>query len=165
MSTDYRTYVGPYARCAVARVPVTRLQITCPNTVCKNHGEGLRTPFCDLCGTRVESLPQTGSAQAVDRWDVREEINEALAGAGGDAYWRWSESNGIHLWMPNLKMPGRRPHLEDRTDFALFEITEGQIATEILQFQITFEDALTVLRERYGADAVTLHWGIIQDYL
>lgn len=165
MSADYGTYVGPYARCAVARVPVTRLQIACPNKECPNHTKGLRVPFCELCGSKVASLPHVELDFTVDQWDVQEDIHEALAQPGGDGYMRWSEANAAHLWKPNKQMPGRDPHLESREAFALFEIAAPQIAAEIAQFQVTFEDALTELRARYGADAVTLHWGVIQDYL
>lgn len=83
MSYTYDTYVGPYARCAVERVPVTRLQITCPSEGCKNHGTGMRKPFCELCGAKVASLPHTELDFAIDHWDVSEEIDEALCGPGG----------------------------------------------------------------------------------
>jgi hypothetical protein len=162
MSTTYSTYVGPYARCAVERVPVTRMQITCPTEGCKNHGEGMRRPFCDLCGAKVASLPYIEMDFAIDHWDVSEEIDEALCNPGGDEYHRWTEANAAHLWIPNRSMPGRDPRLEEREAFALFEIEEKQLAAEILQFQVTFEDALAQVRERYGN--LTLHWGIIQDY-
>jgi hypothetical protein len=164
MSFTYDTYVGAYARCAVERVPVTRLQITCPTDGCENHGKGMRQSFCQLCGAKVASLPHVELDFAIDQWQVREDIDEVLVQPGGDEYVRWSEANAAHLWMPNQSMPGRDPHLDSREPFMLQEITAKQVETEILQFQITFEDVLTELRARYGADAVTLHWGIIQDY-
>lgn len=164
MSFTYDTYVGPYVRCVAAREPVTRLMITCPTEGCKNHGSHMRQPFCQLCGAKAASLPHVEMDFTVDQWSVQEDIDEALSHPGGDEYVRWSEANSAHLWMPNKQMPGRDPRLESREDFALFEITSKQVETEITQFQITFEDALTELRARYGAPCVTLHWGIIQDY-
>lgn len=162
MSITYSTYVGPYARCAVEKEPKTVLQITCPNTACANHGKDMRQPFCGLCAAKVASLPHIELDFAIDHWDVSEEIGEALCGPHGDEYHRWSERESAHLWLPNKTMPGRDPHLEEREDFALFEIGEKQPAAEILQFQITFESELKTLRERYGN--LSLHWGIIQDY-
>lgn len=163
MSISYRTYVGPYARCAVERVEKTVMQITCPNVECANHGESMRQPYCDRCGTRVSSLPHTELTDAVDDYDVSEAIDEALCTPSGGGYATWVEQHGAHLWLPNRRMPGRDPSLEEREAFALFEIGEKQRDAEILQFQITFEDALRELRTRYGN--LTLHWGIIQDYL
>lgn len=162
MSFTYDTYVGPYARCAVEREPVTKLQITCPTEGCKNHGQDMRKPFCDLCGAKAASLPHVELDFVINQWDVSEEIGEALCAPGGDEYMRWSEANAAHLWMPNRHMPGRDPHLEERDPFSLAEITPKMVEGEILQFQITFEDALRDLRARYGA--MSLHWGVIQHY-
>lgn len=162
MSYTYDTYVGPYARCAIEREPVTRLQITCPTEGCTNHGEGMRKPFCELCGAAGARLPYTALAFVIDQWDVSEEIEGALCNPGGDEYVRWAEANATHIWMPNLQMPGRDPRLESREPFSLAEITAKQVDEEILQFQVTFEDSLAFLKERYGN--LTMRWGIIQDY-
>ena len=162
MSIDYSTYVGPYVRCAVERVPVTRMQITCPTKTCDNHGKSMRQPFCSLCGVKVASLPHTEEDFAIDHWDISEEINEALHTPSGDEYYRWSIANATHLWLPNLPMPGRSPYLDSRADFALFDIAESQRNAEILQFQITFGDAIAHLKKRYGA--ISFHWGVVQYY-
>lgn len=163
MSIDYSTYVGPYVRCAVERVPVKNLKIACLNVACKNHERYHNGhTFCPVCGSKIGTVEHTEIEDAIDQWDVREEIDEALCNPGGDEYLRWIEANSAHLWMPNQAMPGRDPRLESREPFSLAEITAKQLDTEITQFQITFEDALRELKERYGN--LTLHWGVIQDY-
>lgn len=165
MGIDYGIYAGPYVRCAVRLEPVTKLHISCPNVECKNHGDALRTPFCNLCGSKVATLKHIEMAEAVDTWDVSEAINERLATAHGDAYHgRWSQENHAHLWMPNKPLELVAGHLDAREAFALFTIEPRTIELELARFQGAFQDDLDYLRTVYGVDAVTLHWGIIQDY-
>lgn len=165
MSIDYGIYAGPYARCKVSLVEVTKLQISCPNAQCKNHARGLRTMYCDLCGSKVASVPHKEMDEAVDHWDVSEAINERLATAHGDQYHgRWLQENRTHLWMPNNPLELEAGHLNAREAFALFTIEPQTIADEMARFQSAFQDDLDYLRTVYGADAVTIHWGIIQDY-
>src|SRR6266581_1239600 len=133
MSFTYDTYVGPYARCAVARAPITKLRIACLNETCKNHERDMRVKFCELCGSQTGTVSHAEMRDAVDQWEVQEEIDEALCSPGGDGYMNWTRANGAHLWKPNQHMPGRDPHLESREDFALFEITSQQIDAERIQ--------------------------------
>lgn len=165
MSFNYRTYVGPYVRCAVGQVPATQLQITCLNSSCENHGKGQRTPFCSLCGGKVGTLPHTVLEDAVDDGALQEEIDEQLVTASGDDYWRWSQVQHAHIWLPNIGTDGRDYHLEERDPWMLAEITSAQVDQEMIAFQVQFDAGLAALRDAYGHDAVALHWGILQDYL
>jgi len=164
MSIDYGIYVGPYVRCKVDQAPVTRLQITCPNDACKNHKQPMRKPFCDLCGSKVATVPLTVMEDRIDTWDVREAIDERLCTASGDTYGRWSEENRTHLWKPNKQLGMVAGHLESREAFALFTIEPSVIGVEIARFQGAFSDDIEYLQTVYGADAVSIEWGIIQDY-
>lgn len=163
MSIDYSTYVGPYARCAAAQEPKTQLRIACLNPQCASHAQGQRTKFCSLCGSPVGTVPHTVLDDAVSEWDVRESIDERLCTPGGDAYYEWKRTEHAHLWKPNIGKIGRR--LDGREAFNLDEIATEQPAREIAQFQEFFAADLETLRAAYGAGAVTLHWGVIQDYL
>jgi hypothetical protein len=164
MSIDYGIYVGPYARCIVRRVEAQRLHLTCPNAGCSKYGSTLRTEFCDRCGARTESLPEFYTADAVDAWDVRERIDDRLRTPGGDGYMAWSREQGAHLWTPNIGMPGRDMHLDSRVDFALIDITPEQARDELTRFAAFFASELALFRELYGPNAVSGHWGIIQEY-
>lgn len=164
MSIDYRTYVGPYVRCAVGTKEIQALRIACPNAECPNHTREMRTPYCDRCGARVGSVEHTVTVDAVDVWDMREALNDTLATPSGDAYMRWAEANHAHLWISNVAVPMRDPHLESRVDFALFEITSTRVVAELDTFRRQFQNEILQLIAAYGGDAVTLHWGIVQDY-
>jgi len=164
MSISYGIYVGPYARCAVGTKEAQRLHITCPNAGCANHGKDVRSEFCGRCGARVESLPQAYTDDMVDQWDIRERIDDRLRSPGGDGYMRWVDEHRAHLWIPNVGMPGRDMHLEAHEDFALYDFTPGLVQVETAQFGIFFGPELAILHGAYGASAVSLHWGVIQDY-
>ena len=55
-------------------------------------------------------------------------------------------------------------HLEARADFEIQTITPALADAERVQFEVFSGPDLAVLREAYGAAAVTVHWGVIQDY-
>lgn len=160
MSTEYRTYVGPYLRCAVAQKEVTQLRISCITPECANYGRELRTPFCDRCGKRVGSLPRVTVQDAVDHWDVSEAIDESLSIASGDGYMTWSNVQHVHVWLPNQHEIGR--YLETRTDWYLEDLDPITISQEQVAFQSYFDTEITYLRTLYTS--VDLHWGILQDY-
>lgn len=164
MSINYQTYVGPYVRCVVGTKEAQRLHVTCPNAGCVNYGTDVRTPFCDRCGAKIASLPETYIDDAVDQGDLRDAIGERLINPSGDGYYFWRQVQHIHLWVPNISMPGRDPRLEEREDFALVEITPALIEEERAQFEAFFAAELAAFRKAYGEAAVTIHWGVIQDY-
>lgn len=164
MSFNYRTYVGPYVRCAVEQVPATQLQTTCLNSSCANHGKGQRTPFCSLCGGKVGTVPHTVLKDAVDDGAIQEQIDEHLVTASGDDYWRWTQAEHAHIWLSNVGTNGRDYHLEERDPWMLAEITSAQIDQEMVAFLLQFQDEINALQNAYGSDAVKMHWGIIQDY-
>lgn len=163
MSFGYNTYVGPYVRCAVEMVDVTETRKTCSNLACSTFGHYDDNAFCSECGAPVRELPFSKRDHAVDSWDVSEAINERLTTAHGDAYERWSIDNSAHLWKPNTGGIGR--HLDSRADFYLAEITPAELMREVARFTEHFSTDLDTLRQHYGAAAVSIHWGVIQDYL
>lgn len=163
MSFSYQTYVGPYVRCAVgAQTKVVSVR-ACLNDTCENHAKryDMSGAFCVLCGSAIGDVPHTEIADAVDHWEVSESINERLCTAGGDAYQTWTEAERAHIWKPNVGDVGR--HLDDREDWRLEEIGAGQIGEELAAFEAFFAPELDYMRPLYLS--VTLHWGIIQDYL
>lgn len=165
MSTTYRTYIGPYVRCAVGTVEITRQRRACTNVACPNHTqERIKDAFCSLCGSSIGDVSYTEIEDTINDWDIIEEIGEELTPAFGDAYQEWVGEHHAHIWVANVATPGRDYHLDERVDFALVEIMPDMIREEMAQFEAQFAPALAVFRSRYGAGAVTLCWGIVQDY-
>lgn len=165
MSIDYRIYVGPYVRCTVDPVPVTKLRVSCNTPGCKNNGKPMREPYCALCGKHVATQSYVELGQAIDEWDISEAINETLHSAHGDEYARWSVEHNAHLWMPNRPIDLAAGHLETPTDFALMNIGTNTVADEIMRFANTFPGEIAYLQEQYGMANVQILWGVIQDYL
>lgn len=165
MGMSHSVYIGPYVRCVVERTTETTWKATCPNGACPNNGreahEGER--YCVMCGTAISQVAEVETVDAVDRWDVSEAISERLRVPGGDGYWRWSQKESVHLWLPNVGWGGRDGYL-DMDDFQVFTPTADTPADEMRQFVFFFAPELGVLRERYGNSAVTMAWGVVQYY-
>lgn len=165
MGIDYGLYVGPYVECKVQKVAVTKRRRACVNPNCDNHKRSVHSSaFCHLCGSRIDLVEYTEMEHAVSQWDLQEQIMERLSSVSGDEYWRRSREDDVHLWKPNVDTGGREYHLEAQEDFALHEITPDLVRDEVARFEAQFAPELTVFRERYGAGAVRVAWGIIQDY-
>jgi hypothetical protein len=166
MSTSYRTYVGPYVRCAVGIVEVAVEKRGCTNAVCENHRRTLRVAdatYCHKCGAAIGPVLYAETRDAVRAWEVLEAIDERLTDGSGDAYLRWVEKERAHIWVANVSVPGRDYQL-DETDFALIEITPDQIRAELALFEHHFAGELITLSDLYGPGAISLHWGVVQDY-
>lgn len=164
MSISYQTYIGPYVRCAVGVEESVEQIRACTNPACPDHKHHVSSAFCHLCGSPVGDVPYRTVKDAVDDWAVREEISDRLATASGDGYSKWGRENHAHIWLPNVTVPWRDCHLEERADFVLVEILPGQREDELAQFRSWFANELKVLRQHYGATHVLIHWGIVQDY-
>lgn len=167
MSITYRTYVGPYVRCAVETVEVEKQRRACTNVECQNHKRDIWAPeasHCHLCGSPLGDVAYREREDAVREWDVIEAIQERLTPAFGDAYLNWSREHHAHIYVVNIPTTGRDYHLEECTDFALAEITPLQIIEELTLFEVHFAEDLLTLRKMYGMAAVSTHWGVLQDY-
>lgn len=168
MSTNYTVYIGPYVRCTVGRVDVQREIRSCVNAACTEHTRivwSTDVQFCLRCGTTIGTVTMTETADAVDDRMVNEMVHDALVTTCGPGYRDWTREHGAHVWMANVPRDGLRNFvLEDRADFDLIDLAPDPVQAEIDAFRAAFADELTTLRGFYGATAVTVQWGIIQDY-
>lgn len=162
MSFSYSTYVGPYAVCAVGRRTTTEAWRSCPNAGCPNYGTHMPPGFCPHCGAPVDDTAFPVVVDAVDDDEVRKYIDERLATPSGDAYHDWARENSAHLWLPNVGDIGR--HLDSREAFGLHRIQPADIHNETHAFEGYFAAELAHLRTAYGEAAVSVRWGVIQDY-
>ncbi len=165
MSISYHTYVGPYLHCRVAYIDTPAYQVGCPSAGCPRYARpSSGDRHCRHCGAAIERIPTTEQRAAVDAWALGNVIGETLTRAHGDAASDWSRLQGAHLWYANVATEGRDYHLETPEDLFVCEITAGQIREELTAFEWQFAREIALFREQYGADAVSLRWGIIQDY-
>lgn len=164
MSISYSTYVGPYVRCVAQLRETTEDRRSCPTPRCRNHGVYMPAGWCSACGSAIGVVQVPALVFTVDDDDLREQIDERLVTAHGDAYADWARTNSAHLWEPNVAWASLRdPHL-DRADFNLQDITADLVRAELAQFESFFAAELTLLRTAYGEAAVSVRWGVIQDY-
>lgn len=168
MSIDYHTYVGPYVRCRVAFVDTPSYQTGCPNQGCPRYARPSPTnggQFCSYCGTAIGQVAITEKKAAVDAWTLVDAIGHTLANASGGGAAEWERENGAHLWYTNAANDMERDyHLEEGIDFYTCEITPEQIREELAAFSQQFAEEIKLFRQHYGMNAVSVHWGVIQDY-
>ena len=164
MSITYRAYVGPYVRCAVTMVDTPQTRNACLNPSCTMHDRYSSAPFCHLCGSKNGEIAYIEQKPSVDQWDIQERPLWRLAGLSGDGYDTWMRESLAQIWIPNHRTLWRDGHLENRVDFSLEPITAEQVTTEQSAFQDFFAAEMAVLIVQYGADNVTVEWGVIQDY-
>jgi hypothetical protein len=167
MSISYRTYVGPYVRCTVETIEVEKQRRACTNVACAMHKSNIwsiEAKHCHLCGSAIRDVTYLERGDAVNDWDVMEAVEERLSPAFGAAYAKWSVEHRAHIYVANVTTEGRDCHLEERQDFALVEITPLGIIEELTRFKVQFADELLTMRKMYGISAVSLHWGVLQDY-
>lgn len=165
MSITYSTYVGPYVRCGVGQIERAETRRACTNVTCENHRRTIWAPealHCHCCGAPIGDVAYTVTVDAISDWDVRDALQDRLATPGGDGFIDWSREQGAHIWIPNIGDIGH--HLEEHADFNLAEITAVSMQEELDAFAVAFQLDLNLLRQIYGREAVSVHWGIIQDY-
>lgn len=165
MSIDYETYVGPYLRCSVGSIEITKERRACVKPACPNHTRQINEmAYCGICGSPINVVFYKEQADAVDRWDVSDAIHERLTSPGGDGYYLWAREKHVHIYIPNISTPGRDYHLDARAPWSIVEIGPGLVTIETEQFQSQFAADIDVIRSLYGHPAVSIHWGIIQSY-
>lgn len=162
---DYSMYVGPYAQCKVGTTTEEEPFLGCTNTKCINATRDLPTKFCPDCGAPRGERIRMLTVDVVDDYDVGELLHNLLRTPSGDGYLAWSQQHHMHLWIINgSSRLERDPALDLSAAFMLDTISAEIVAREMLAFADLYSLQLQKLRKVYGADAVSLHWGIVQDY-
>lgn len=162
---DYSMYVGPYAQCKVGTTTEEEPFLGCTNTKCINATRDLPTKFCPDCGAPRGERIRMLTVDVVDDYDVGELLHNLLRTPSGDGYLAWSQQHHMHLWIINgSSRLERDPWLDTKASFFYCPLDPTRIAQEIANFTAYFVSAIETLRTIYGSDAVTVGWGILQDY-
>jgi len=53
-------YLGPYLKVWPPEIDYESTMKTCTSTSCKNHGQYLRSNFCEICGSTIDTCKITG---------------------------------------------------------------------------------------------------------
>jgi hypothetical protein len=155
MSSKHHYYVGPYVETRCARVQEPRTRRTCTNALCAVSKGSHHGNFCAVCGAPVGDVAYSVEVDAVSAPDLCQQIREALMNK--------DVADGVHAWLPNAgRSQPRRFRLGGE---------DGQAgATPILPTQHfrerewlggAFSAEIEAMRVAYGAENVTIRWGIV----
>lgn len=166
MGIDYTTYMGPHVRAKVTKVPSTEKRRTCSRDSCSQYENRVydnKTKFCVQCGSPIEDRDFPIQVDSVNIHEVREDLlDEALCPPSGDGFYKWMRENNTHLWLANRHVPGARKfRFSPREDDQQISITPEMIEKEITAFSDHFEKEIAILKQEYGDENVSVHWGLI----
>jgi len=166
MSIDYSTYIGPYVECRFENKNDIEKRRCCPNKDCKEYSKKTydnKHKFCDQCGTKITIIEFPIIVEAVNDYDLRMEMDEALHTPMGDSLHFWQKENNIHVWMPNQFLEcDEFPRVKiDHHESSIQEIPLGMPLGQIETFKRQFEKELALLAQKYGEANMTYKWGVI----
>ena len=153
---DYTVYVGPFLECEYAVGEVTCYFKACPNQECSLHRLRSGVQFCPSCGTRIESLPEIKRQSIVDRFELIDEIEEALFPISLE----YIELPLVHIWVPNVTRNAPREFsFTPQFDCQVTPIVDGQKDIEEDWFKSTFSEEIQLLEKHY--EKCNVRWGIL----
>lgn len=153
-------YIGAYAECVPETKDKPIMSWRCSNPACPRHNFApTRAKFCGDCGSPVEEY-QSGVEKepTVDRWELADQINEALT------CFEWP---GSHIWIANRKVEEGPVSIrvDDDDEINVRQVDLRRPAENVAYFMTGFKPALDKLREAYGPDNVVIKWGVVTYYL
>src|ERR1700734_227587 len=111
MGVDYFTHCGTYVECKVKKTTGAVEKQRCSNTSCDRHKVKYwpdRYKFCTECGQAIETVNVTVEVDAVDSWELQEDLDGDLWQPFGD-YEEKLREQGLHIWIG-----GKTPDANDR---------------------------------------------------
>jgi hypothetical protein len=146
--------IGVYVECQNTETTVPVMAGRCTTQGCKKYGVKTDDNYCGVCGHPTEDY-QAGTAKeyTVDPFDI--EMDEDLT-----PLLEMDPPPGVLIWIPNK---GGEVGLKTE-DIAMLALDDPQAIreTHIANFYVRYASALKVLKDTYGAENVTVKWGIIQ---
>lgn len=147
-------HFGPMLRCE-NQPDIKHSSITsCSNEKCSQHGLAKKNQFCDICGHTVSSISINKTETKIDRWQLSEDIQEAL-------YHLSNPLAGplVDFWAPNLQRGSVRTFSLNRYDHVLDINLNPEEEKE--WFLKNFSKEIQTLKDRYGEDKVSVVWGMV----
>lgn len=161
------TLCGPYVECRVEKTSTTFQRRTCPNTCCEQHLNerfGRCDKFCPTCGSAIVEISVEQEVDAVDPWELEEDLDLAMAQPFGDHAEKLSEQ-GLHIWVGGIAKDCANDEFyagDDEDEESLREVRPADIESDLKEFSRRYRKELKRLRAAYGDGKVTVKWGIIQ---
>lgn len=161
MSSIYEVHVGPYVECKTKTVQTQIGLHACVNENCSAYGERTpQGPFCSKCAQEIGTYYKDVEVQSPDIEEIldNDTLSSVLYPLMGNVADHMCESRKIHIYIPNTPdLPGDTFDPRDTFDFR--EITPDRINEEIRILSLAPE--LKPLQDLYGAENVTVKWGVL----
>ena len=160
MGVDYTTYVGPYFECKTRKAGTAYNFSSCTQDCCKNYMREylVAKNFCEECGHPISEVTATKLVNAVDTYQVMLAVKERIAEPLGEYIARWCQENNTDIWLANIRNKWRfNPLFQISVQSVDFE----NISADIAEFTDQYRNELSILRNYYGLENVTIKWGII----
>lgn len=161
MSMYKKFYIGVYIECKNHMVTVNVAKHGCVNDRCKVFHEPRNGEYCQHCGKPQAVFTDKEQVEAVDKWQVVDEIDQVFMPASLDGW----DAHGINIWQPNFSEPETGIEHDEYSDNDVVELPPDTMQRHMRNFEDEpeFTDALDGLRKAYGPDNVTVKWGIVVD--
>lgn len=161
MGVDRKIYIGAYIDCRTTNVSTIQKITGCPNKSCSRFSKETSIKFCNDCGSKITECSISKNKPKICTWEVGEKLKDVLFPAN-----HWGapdEVDGViaHYWLSNRKTKAGLWINQSDPSF----VTEMESVSEIeahKQEMLTYHQSeYKILQEIYGAENVTVRWGII----
>lgn len=159
---------GPYVSCAYKAPPVeqkTFLRRLCKNKSCDLYNTKLpkNAKFCQSCGKAVQVEKKVVSSENnLDTFLAK--VRADLAAVNSKLVFPDKQlanavaKTGHHFWHVSQGVLAKGP---SHKEGVVHSVTQDKIAQDIDMFASMFKNEYTILTNAYGAENVSLHWGIL----
>ena len=158
MSTTTYVYLGPYIECEYELFKSQRFHHSqCSNEKCPKYGREIRTHalYCGACGHPLIDVLEDFEVPSVDRWDVVDEVDEALSFINDE----YIDHEPFDVWIPNVKRDEpRKFEFEPESNLQITPL-DISASDERLWLTMAFHDEIEILRANYKR--VEVLWGLI----
>lgn len=153
MNQDY-VHVGVFVECLNPLRETPHTVDGCVNANCTNYHNEIRAPYCGECGSPFGQFAVIQREPSVEWYVVSVNIDEALFPA------ILSNKGGYDIWLPNKSVDGGAGIDTEETG-EVVDIPAETRAAHIANFERGLSAGLAGLREAYGAENVTVRWGVV----
>lgn len=147
--------VGPYVAVHNPERDTTESYNTCSNTECKKHRVqfyGSDGKFCTECGSQIteQTFPCLGPID----FDEFEVLGDRLHKVTNE-----QKFEDYDVFISNVR--GHGLSLDPENNEYLFDLTNTDRQEQVDKFTKSFDKEIKKLKETFGADAVTIKWGVV----
>ena len=155
----YQIYIGLYVHCKIADATIVREVATCSLPKCSHYEDESKCNFCNYCGSKILKRNRQEVVKYVDTNTVQSELYRSNPKVCLQ-YSNVLNSNKEHIWIICGEDALKRDiHFGNFN--RLLEIEANKISVGIADFSLKYRDQIEILKSKYGAECVNVHWGLL----